>query len=145
MEEERIKRYNDKLEYLNQTIENLNNWTESIDSKEFIERLELQKQYGIYHAFQIGIEIISDLVSMIVKDIKLIPKDDYSNINIIKNKNIVSEDLAAKLREANGLRNRIVHDYNGLDNEIAYNRLTNLLESFQEFKVKAKEWLKKNC
>ncbi len=145
MEEERIKRYNDKLEYLNQTIENLNDWTENIDSKEFIEGLELQKQYGIYHAFQIGIEIITDLVSMIVKDIKLIPKDDYSNINIIKNKKIVSADLAAKLREANGLRNRIVHDYNGLDNEIAYNRLLNLLEYFQEFKVKAKEWLKKNC
>jgi len=144
MEEERIKRYNDKLEYLNQTIENLNNWTESIDSKEFIERLELQKQYGIYHAFQIGIEIITDLVSMIVKDIKLIPKDDYSNINIIKNKKVVSADLAAKLREVNGLRNRNVHDYNGLDNEIAYNRLINLLKYFQEFKVKAKEWLKKN-
>jgi len=145
MEEERIKRYNDKLEYLNQTIEHLNNWTETIDSKEFIERLELQKQYGIYHAFQIGIEIITDLVSMIVKDVKLIPKDDYSNINILKNKKIVSEDLAAKLREANGLRNRIVHDYNGLDNEIAYDRLTNLIKYFQEFKVKAKEWLKKNC
>lgn len=133
------------MEYLNQTIENLNNWTESIDSKEFIERLELQKQYGIYHAFQIGIEIITDLVSMIVKDVKLIPKDDYSNINTIKNKKIVIADLAAKLREANGLRNRIVHDYNGLDNEIAYNRLLNLLEYFQEFKVKTKEWLKKNC
>jgi uncharacterized protein YutE (UPF0331/DUF86 family) len=145
MEEERIKRYNDKLEYLNQTIEHLNNWTERIDSKEFIERLELQKQYGIYHAFQIGIEIITDLVSMIVKDVKLIPKDDYSNINILRNKKIVSEDLAAKLREANGLRNRIVHDYNGLDNEIAYDRLTNLIKYFQEFKVKAKEWLKKNC
>ncbi len=144
MEEERIRRYNDKLEYLNQTIENLNNWTENVDSKEFIERLELQKQYGIYHAFQIGIEIITDLVSMIVKDVKLIPKDDYSNINIIKNKKIVSEDLAAKLREANGLRNRIIHDYNGLDNEIAYNRLTNLIKYFQGFKVKAKEWLKKN-
>ncbi len=145
MEEERIKRYNDKLEYLNQTIKNLNDWTENLNSKEFIESLELQKQYGIYHAFQIGIEIITDLISMIVKDVKLIPKDDYSNINIIKNKKIVNSDLAAKLREANGLRNRIVHDYNGLDNEIAYNRLTNLLESFQEFKVKAKEWLKKNC
>jgi len=144
MEEERIKRYNDKLEYLNQTIEHLNEWTENIDSRDFIESLELQKQYGIYHAFQIGIEIITDLVSMIVKDVKLIPKDDYSNINIIKNKKIVSEDLAAKLREANGLRNRIVHDYNGLDNEIAYNVLRNLIKYFQEFKVKAKEWLKKN-
>ncbi len=145
MEEERIKRYNDKLEYLNQTIENLNNWTETVDSKEFIERLELQKQYGIYHAFQIGIEIITDLVSMIVKDVKMIPKDDYSNINILNNKKIISADLAAKLREANGLRNRIVHDYNGLDNEIAYNALTNLLKHFQEFRVEAKEWLKKNC
>jgi len=145
MEEERIKRYNDKLEYLNQTIENLNDWTESIDSKEFIERLELQKQYGIYHAFQIGIEIITDLISMIVKDIKMIPKDDYSNINLIKNKKIINTDLAAKLREANGLRNRIVHDYNGLDNEIAYNRLKDLLKYFQKFKVRAKEWLKKNC
>ena len=145
MEEERIKRYNDKLEYLNQTIENLNEWTESIDSKEFVERLELQKQYGIYHAFQIGIEIITDLISMIVKDIKLMPKDDYSNINTVKNKKIINVELAAKLREANGLRNRIVHDYNGLDNEIAYNRLKNLLKYFQEFKVKAKEWLKKNC
>ena len=145
MEEERIKRYNDKLEYLNQTIENLNDWTENIDSKEFIERLELQKQYGIYHAFQIGIEIITDLISMIVKDVKMIPKDDYSNINIMKNKKIVNTDLAAKLREANGLRNRIVHDYNGLDNEIAYNVLKNLLKYFQNFKVSAKEWLKKNC
>jgi len=145
MEEERIKRYNDKLEYLTQTIENLNDWTENVDSKEFIEHLELQKQYGIYHAFQIGIEITTDLISMIVKDVKLIPKDDYSNIYIIKNKKIVEADLAAKLREANGLKNRIVHDYNGLDNEIAYNRLKNLLKYFQEFKVKAKEWLKKNC
>ena len=145
MEEERIKRYNDKLEYLNQTIENLNDWTEGIDSKEFIQRLELQKQYGIYHAFQIGIEITTDLIAMIVKDIKLIPKDDYSNINLILNKKIIDTDLAARLREANGLRNRIVHDYNGLDNEIAYNRLINLLKLFQGFKVKAKEWLKKNC
>ncbi len=145
MEEERIKRYSGKLEYLNQTIEHLKDWTKNIDSKEFRDRLELQKQYGIYHAFQIGIDIITDLVAMIVKDLKLIPKDDYSNINIIKNKNIVNLDLAAKLREANGLRNRIVHDYNGLDNEIAYNSLKNLLKDFQSFKVKAKEWLKKNC
>jgi len=71
---------------------------------------------------------------------KLIPKDDYSNINIIRNKKIISADLAAKLREANGLRNRNVHDYNGLDNEIAYNRLLNLLEYFQEFKVKSKNF-----
>ncbi len=43
MEEERIKRYNDKLEYLNQTIKNLYEWTEGKDSKKFIQSIELQK------------------------------------------------------------------------------------------------------
>lgn len=144
MEEERIKRYSDKIEYLNQTIENLYDWIDGIDSKEFVENTDLQKQYGIYHAFQIGIEIISDLTSMMVKDLKTIPKDDYSNIKIIENKKIISSDLAAKLREANGLRNRIVHDYNGLDDSIAFDRLKHLLKHFKEFQVKIKEWLKTN-
>jgi len=144
MEEERIKRYNDKLEYLNQTVKNLYEWTEGIDSKKFIESIELQKQYGIYHAFQLSIEIITDLVAMIVKDLKLIPKDDYLNIEIITNKKIISPDLAASLKEANGLRNRIVHDYNGLDNEIAFNSLIDLLKSLKKFMDETKKWLKKN-
>jgi hypothetical protein len=51
MEEERIRRYNDKLEYLNQHLKNLYEWTEGIDSKKFYESIELQKQYGIYYDF----------------------------------------------------------------------------------------------
>ena len=144
MEEERIKRYSDKIDYLNQTIENLYDWIEGINSKDFVENIDLQKQYGIYHAFQIGIEIITDLTSMMVKDSRTIPKDDYTNIKIIENKKIISSDLAAKLREANGLRNRIVHNYNGLDNSIAFERLTHLLNHFKPFKEKVKEWLKTN-
>ncbi len=145
MEKERIKRYTDKLEYLNQTIKNLYEWTEGIDSNKFTESIELQNQYGIYHAFQLSIETITDMVAMIVKDVKLIPKDDYLNIEMITNKEIINPDLAASLREANGLRNRIVHDYNGLDNEIAFNRLIDLLKSLKEFMEEVKKWLKKNC
>jgi uncharacterized protein YutE (UPF0331/DUF86 family) len=144
MEEDRIKRYTDKIEYLNQTIENLYDWIDGIDSKEFVESMNLQKQYGIYHAFQIGIEIINDLVAMMVKDLRTIPKDDYSNMKILENKKIISSNLAAKLREANGLKNRIVHDYNGLDDSIAYNRIKFLLNHFKELKVNVKEWLKTN-
>ena len=82
---------------------------------------------------------------MIVKDVKSIPKDDYFNIEIISNKKVITPDLAARLREANGLRNRIVHDYNGLDNEIAFNRLIDLLKYLKGFMGRVKEWLKKNC
>ena len=144
MKEERIKRYYDKLEYLNQTIKNLNRWTKGINIKEFINNLELQKQYGIYHAFQISIEIITDLVAMIVRDLKLIPKDDYSNFNILKNKKVIPNDLVAKIGEANGLRNRIIHNYNGLDNKIAYESLINQLKVLENFEELVKKWLKEN-
>ncbi len=60
MEEKRFKRYNEKLDYLNQTIENLYKWTENVDLNEFFNKLELQKRYGIYHAFQISVEIITE-------------------------------------------------------------------------------------
>lgn len=144
MKEERIKRYYEKLEYLDQTIENLDRWTKGIDVKEFINNVELQNQYGIYHAFQIAIEIITDLAAMIVRDLKLIPKDDYSNFNILKNKKVIPNDLAIRIGEANGLRNRIVHNYNGLDNKIAYESLLNLLNVLENFEGLVKKWLKEN-
>jgi len=145
MEEERIKRYNDKLEYFNQTIKNLKEWTENIDVKEFTENLELQKQYAIYHAFQISLEIITDVIAMIVKDSNKVPKDDYSNLDILKNNDILTSGLVVKIQEANGLRNRIVHDYNGLDDSIAYQSILECIKSLKKFNEEVRNWVKKNC
>lgn len=145
MEEERIKRYNDKLEYFNQTIKNLEDWTENIDVKEFTENLELQKQYAIYHAFQICLEIITDVIAMIVKDSNKVPKDDYSNLDILKNNDILTSGLVVKIQEANGLRNRIVHDYNGLDDSIAYQSILECIKSLKKFNEEVRNWVKKNC
>ena len=145
MEEERIKRYNDKLEYFNQTIKNLEEWTENIDIKEFTENLELQKQYAIYHAFQISLEIVTDVIAMIVKDSNIVPKDDYSNLDILKNNDILTSGLAGKIQEASGLRNRIVHDYNGLDDSIAYQSILECIKSLKKFNEEVRNWVKKNC
>ena len=145
MEEERIKRYNDKLEYFNQTIKNLEEWTENIDVKEFTENLELQKQYAIYHAFQISLEIVTDVIAMIVKDSNIVPKDDYSNLDILKNNDILTSGLAGKIQEASGLRNRIVHDYNGLDDSIAYQSILECIKSLKKFNEEVRNWVKKNC
>ena len=141
MEEERKKRYNEKLERLVQTVENLNDWTEGIDDKEFEEEVELVKKYGIYHAFQISVEIIADIAAMTVKDSNIIPKDDYSNLDVLRNKKIIVASLAEQLKEADGLRNRIVRDYNGLNNKIAYNRILDLLKTIEKFKGAIDKWL----
>ena len=141
----RLKRYNDKLEYLNQSIKYLNDWTKNVDVKEFLEDLDMQKKYGIFYAFQITVEIITDITAMIVKDLKVVPKDDYSNIEILKKKKVITSDLVAKIGEANGLRNRIVHDYNGLDEDLAYSNLLKLVKDLKIFEDETKKWLKMNC
>ena len=141
MEEQRKKRYKEKLERLVQTIENLNDWTEGIDDKKFDEEVELVKKYGIYHAFQIAVEIIADIAAKTVKDSNIIPKDDYSNLDVLKNKKIIKSRLADELKETNGLRNRIVHDYNGLNNKIVYNRILDLVKSIENFKEAIENWL----
>ncbi len=144
MDKERLKRYKEKLEYLNKTIGNLNEWTFEIEEKDFIIESALQKRYSIYHAFQIAVKIISDVAAMIMKDEKIIPKDDYSNMDTLTERGIIKSEHCVKLKEANGLRNRIVHDYNGLDDSIAYKRLFELMKIFREFEKEINKWLRKN-
>jgi uncharacterized protein YutE (UPF0331/DUF86 family) len=143
--EERLKRYNDKLEYLDEVINYLNEWTKDVDVKQFLEDLDIQKKYGILHAFQITIEIITDITAMIVKDLKIVPKDDYSNIEILKRKKVINSRLAAEIIKANGLRNRIVHDYNGLDEELLYINLLSFKKNIKIFEDETKKWLRRNC
>ncbi len=143
MDKERIKRYNEKLEHLNQMLENLKKWTKNIRENEFSEKLDLTVQYAIYYAFSTSVEASTDLVAMIVKDLKIITKDDYSNIDILKDKKIINYDLAKKLKEANGLRNRVIHGYNKLDEVHAYGSIIGLLDDIEKFKEAISKWLKK--
>jgi uncharacterized protein YutE (UPF0331/DUF86 family) len=142
MEKKRIKRYDEKLEFLTQLIENLDKWTNDIDEAEFNNNINLIHQYGIYHAFQLAIETVLDLIAMMVKDSKHLTKDNYTNIELLENESLISHTLSKDLRESVGLRNRIVHDYNGLDSSIAYKSLIKLKISIKDFKEEISKWLK---
>jgi uncharacterized protein YutE (UPF0331/DUF86 family) len=90
------------------------------------------------------VEAITDIVAMMVKDLGEIPKDDYTNLEIIHNKNIISSELKKVIKEANGLRNRVVHEYNGIVDEVAYASIMSLLEYIEEFTRVTEKWLLKN-
>ncbi|MHA1292984.1 MAG: DUF86 domain-containing protein [Promethearchaeota archaeon] len=111
---------------------------------EYFNKIGIERQFAIYHAFQINTEIITDLTAMLVKDSKITPKDDYTNIEILRQNKVISRDLSDKLREIKGLRNRIVHNYNGLIDKIALERIINLLDSMEDFINGCEQWLKKN-
>ncbi len=144
LDNKRIERYIEKLEHFNKLMELLKEWTKNINEEIFFTNLDLKEQFGIYHAYQIIVEIMTDIIAMAVKDLKIKPRDDYSNINILKEKFFFSEKIASKLREANGLRNSLVHDYNGVDDKAAYKGIKNYINYLEKFYDLINQWLKKN-
>lgn len=144
MNEERIQRYKEKEEYFVKLIGKLKEWTKDLNEKDFINNLRLREQFSIYHAYQIILEIITDLTAMVVKDLKIIPKDDYINIDVLAENEIISKDLSYNLKQANGLRNRIVHNYNSLDEEIAFKSIQKYLEDLEKYKEAIDNWLQKS-
>ena len=56
---------------------------------------------------------------------------------------ILEDDLYSQLRELNGLRNVIVHKYNGVDDELAYESISELKVAIYSFLKVVRAWLKK--
>ncbi len=140
IDNKRLERYIEKLEHFNKLAERLDNWTEEVGEKGFL-ALDLKDQFAIYHAFQIIIEIITDLIAMTVKDLKIKPTDDYTNIIHLKEQNFLTEELTESLRKLNGLRNVIVHDYNGIDELLVYRGIKENFHFIKQFYKVMREWL----
>lgn len=143
IDDTRLERYIEKLEHFKKLALKLEKWTENVDKEKFVS-LDLKEQFGIYHAFQILVEITTDLIAMTVKDLKFKPRDDYSNIKCLKEQNFISEELSERLRRVNGLRNVIVHDYNGIDEILAFKEINENFYFMKKFYDVMKKWLKKN-
>ena len=75
------------------------------------------------------IEAATDLAFLIIKNKKLrIPEDDIDAFNILLENKIIDDDLAAKLKNAKGMKNIISHQYGKIDDEIVFDAITEELE-----------------
>lgn len=106
MQIERIERYRAKINYIVQNLENL---PEERSSKITVDAL--------YYEVFTAIEAAMDLVAMFLKDNGYIVTDDYANIDLLINNQEISVEIGNGLKECNGLRNILVHRYNGVDQQ----------------------------
>ena len=140
MDVERAKRYMDKINLIEERVDDLKLWTGNITIGKFIEDKKLR--LASYKAFQEIVEASMDISSMIIRDSNLIVKDDYSNLSILQEKNVFPKEVIKALKEANGLRNRLVHAYNNLKDDMAFYSINKLLVYFEKFVEVVKKWLK---
>lgn len=140
MEEERAKRYRDKLNFISERVGDIESWIpQTVD--EFL--LDKKTRLAIYKAFQEAVETSLDIVAMICKDLKIVPKEDYANIEELHKKGLIDSKLRDVLAHANGLRNILIHRYNVVDDRIAFESTKELLPSFPTIVEEVEKWLKK--
>ncbi|QEE17603.1 DUF86 domain-containing protein [Promethearchaeum syntrophicum] len=125
MDELRLKRYTEKINYIIESIPFI--------STRFTKEIERR---GIYYSIQTSIESLVDLIAMLVKDYGLVVKDDKENIRLLVEHKNLSSEIGERLIKANGLRNILVHRYNGIDDSI-------ILDSIKEITDITEIWLNK--
>ncbi len=142
MDIERIGRYKDKLNVITERKQDIEEWISGFDSSDFV--ADKKTRLAVYKAFQEIVEASFDIASMICKDLKIVPKDDYTNIDMLLGKKIINNSIKNALSESNGLRNRLVHRYNGLDDSLAFDSIVGHLTAISDFSEVIEKWLKSN-
>lgn len=131
----RLKRYHDKIAIVEKRQGNISSWIHQTDEKSVL---------ALYKAFQEIVEAFTDICAMILKDMKELVKDDYANIDRLSEMNIFDRTEAELLKESNGLRNRLIHEYNGLERSTALQVIHDINKDFDVLIEHVKTWIKKH-
>ncbi|MCD6573999.1 MAG: DUF86 domain-containing protein [Thermoplasmata archaeon] len=137
MNEKIEERIMEKMEILIDRIEFIN---ENI-SDEMMENRILKK--ALYKEFQEAIEAMTDICALIRRGLNSSAKDDYTNIDFLVEKKVIGSKTGKKMKEANGLRNRLIHEYDGLNDMLAYESMKELVNHLKSFSQEVLKWMKK--
>lgn len=133
MDNVRRQRYRDKLAHADERLADLEAWIDKVPESK-VHRL------AVYKVVQEIVEAITDVVAMAVRDGGDLPAADYANIDHLEQAGRLSGPSAAALREANGLRNRIVHEYNGFWDQIGLDSIERLMPALAVAVEEARSW-----
>jgi len=109
------------------------------DFKEYLQDMKTKAACERY--FEKIIEAAVDLAFIIIKDKGLkVPEDDKESFDVLADDEIITHDLATRLKDAKGMRNIIAHQYGTVDDEIVFHSITEeLTNDVSEFVTACKK------
>jgi len=133
----RTKRYMQKIKHAQGRSALVHEWLSEKGHEN-----ELKTTLAIHKAFQEIVEVMMDLVAMMLKDVSVPPLDDYTNIGKAVEHRLLPKESESILREANGLRNRLIHVYNDIDGGIVVRSIHGILPKLDEYLQVIERWVK---
>lgn len=134
---ERRNRYLDRMDTLEERLGDVERWLED-DDDTLLENKE--RRLALYKAFQEVVEVVADVCAMYLSDATHGIGDDSENIQKAAGR-LFSEDIGRTLVKANGLRNRVVHDYNGFSDRKALESMRKHIDALQQFEEEVERWI----
>ena len=93
---------------------------------------------------QLIVEVATDINGHIVVDEGYSPPEDYyTSFLKLSEAGVISKDFAKDLAPSAGLRNRLVHEYEEIDDEIVYKSVKRAIENYSKYIKEIDEYLKK--
>ncbi|MGQ9722955.1 MAG: type VII toxin-antitoxin system HepT family RNase toxin [Candidatus Jordarchaeum sp.] len=136
---ERKESYLRKIQSIQENIKSVKEWLVETTLEKFLG--DKKTRLAVFKAFQEVVETCMDLAAMLVRDRGVPPKDDYTNLETLREEKVISDKMEDILAEANGLRNWIIHRYNKLEEEEAYKAMLRLITPLEGFIGVVKKWI----
>jgi len=135
MDAARLRRYKEKLDLIGLRLREFEEWSGVMLTSE-------KDKLASYKCFQEVSEAVNDIIAMMLRDEKLLPAEDYPNIEKAISHRLIPLSLKVPLQEMTGLRNRLVHHYNGIDDRVARDSARTLLTVIRAFVAHVRQWLR---
>lgn len=92
------------------------------------------KRRAVERLLQLIVETASDITSyVLVESGKAAPKNYYDSFIRAPEVNLLSPELASKLAPSTGLRNRLVHEYGDVKDEIIFESVPEAIQHYTTF------------
>lgn len=139
MDELRRQRYLDKIATVERRARQVAEWAQGVDAAGL--QRDPKTQLAIYKAVQEIVEASMDVCAMRLRDSGLSVGDDYRNVDLLEERRDLGADLARVLRESNGLRNRLVHAYDTVRDDLVLAFIETRLPVITQITQEARRWL----
>ncbi len=134
MDARRIVRYKEKVDHAAARLSWVGEWLDDAGR-------DPRSRLASYKAFQEAAEAVADLTAMALTDHGEAAKDDHRNLDAIASHVEVGPDVLDAVHRAFGLRNRLVHEYDRLDDAIAIAAIGALAPHLSSYVEVIARWL----
>jgi uncharacterized protein YutE (UPF0331/DUF86 family) len=105
-------------------------------------KTDMIKRHAAEKLVELVVGYATDINQLIIEGMEhSVPQTYYSSFVTMQELSVLPQDLATRLANTTGLRNRLVHQYEKLSHEVVYYSLKPLLRNYRQYVVLIRDYL----